>query len=70
MDKKIEIEIKEFEIKDTIDRIIQGCKRLEEFIELKAPTSIVKREIEMIQYRALSVFSMYDFLKEKTERGI
>ena len=45
-----------------IDGIERCSKRLRRLIELKAPYAIVKREIDMIQYRALDVLSIYEAL--------
>ena len=59
---KAEIELQKSDIEDLLSGINRCTERLQRFIELRGPMPIIKREVEMIQYRALSVLSMYEAL--------
>jgi len=54
------IEIDEGEIQAMLEGINRCSERLKNLIEMKAPISMVKREINMIQYQALGVLGMYE----------
>lgn len=55
-----EIVIDKYEIANLLDGINRCNDRLKELIELRAPMVIIRKEVAMIQYRALSVLSCYE----------
>ena len=59
---KASLEIDLAEIDITLAGIRRCCDRLSRLVELKAPMFTVRRECDMIQYRALSVLGMYETL--------
>lgn len=59
---KANIEISLSDIKDLIEGIGRCCDRLERLIELKPPMPVIKRECEIIQYRALIILAMFETL--------
>lgn len=59
---KVEIEIDKGEIKNLLMGIDRCTERLGRLIELRGPMSVISREVAMIQYRALSVLSLYEAL--------
>ncbi len=58
LEKQIKIEMSEVE--DLIQGIDNCTDRLRRGIAVDAPMFFVKKEVEMIQYRALSVLSLYE----------
>lgn len=55
-----QLEIEKDELAAAPNMIIPCIERLKRLLELGAPLAIIEREVQMIQYRALNILSLYE----------
>jgi len=59
---KANLEISRADIPIGIEGIQRCLDRIDRFIELSAPLFLIKREVEMVQYRSLGILASYEAL--------